>query len=189
MENFRKNKWAPFPEDDVLAEVFDACLQKLEELGSFDEIKKLRSDSYGLREESVYEYADPIHKIVRSIGKPVELNVYSGEGSSEKIGRAAAGIFATAEVDCLLENQHISFATFIATTDALVISFGDTVARLPQIFLHIPFSANENKKMVLFGGNHFVDACPGEVLDPEQLLTIEKMLVVSAKAVVDLGKK
>ena len=188
MENF-ENKWAPFPEDNILAEDFDACLQELEKLGSYQEVKKLRSDSFKMREEAVCDYVDPIHAVVRSIGNPVELNVYSGKDRSKATGRAAAGFFVTADVDCELDNLHISFATFIATTDALVISFADVVSKAPQIFLRLPISAGEEQKMSLFGGTQFVNVCPGGILEPGQLNTIEKMLTVSAKAVADLGKK
>lgn len=184
MENFDQEKWAPFPEDNVTVEEFEVNVCKLKLLGKLQEIKGLHSNSFSERTKAVYDFAGSIHKVIVATGKDVELPIVV-PGEFKKIGRDAAGFFRRVDIDLDLDGQSYPSMTFIATVNGITISLlKDTP--VPQVMLSISLPEVEMNYLILVGQSlspyQFLNSVPGEILDPEPLAILEKMLISASGA-------
>lgn len=184
MENFIQNKWAPFPEDNVTSQEFDASVQKLISLGKLDIIKGLHSNSFTQRVDALYDFIVPMHSVTRSLGKPVELGMYLPEGGKQ-VGRAAAGFFCSAECNFNVEELNITFVSIVATIDAITIGLSNGTKPVSDIILNITLPESERNSLVMIGKKALgLDRCiystPGSVIDPEALGMLESILICTA---------
>lgn len=187
MQELGEMPWAQFPKDDVTFSEFEVAKTKLKSLGGLSEVSGLHSNSFAERSKALYDFVLPMHTVVKSIGRAVELPIVH-PGKHKQIGREAAGFFYETKLNIVLESLNIDSVNFVATVDSLGINLSTKSGRL-EIILNTPLPDSERKSLVLFGigldPRCYIEVEAGGILDPEGLSILEKVLTSSAKALAE----